>query len=330
MDAAALEALLEEHARPQGPDPGWEQVLLSIARGEVRLKEPLKRHTSIQIGGPADAYVSPADIEDLKKILAFAHEKRVPWWVLGLGSNVLVKDGGIRGIVLRLHKTLERFEVLDETCEEVLFKAEAGVPLPKVVEFTRQQGLTGMEYLYGIPGSVGGALWMNAGTRQAEIKDCMTSLTVMDPGGELHTYPVSKLKFEYRHLHLPIRGIILSGQFLLKKSNLEEVQAKIAAYQKRRQETQPLEYPNMGSVFKNPPQGFAAQMIEELNLKGVRVGGARISPKHANFIINEGEATAKDVLVLIGLIKDKVREALQAKLELEVKVLGEDESPVQG
>jgi len=326
MDAALLESLLEERTRPKGPVAGWEQELQSLVKGELRLQEPLRKHTTIQVGGPADAYLLPADLDELKNILAFAESRRVPWIVLGLGSNVLVKDGGIRGIVLRLHKTLNRFTVLDESAEEILIEAEAGLPLPKLVEWSRQQGLSGFEHLYGIPGSVGGALWMNAGTRQGEIQESLRSLTLLSLQGELLTYPRSKLKFEYRHLALPVRGVIAKASFALKKSDPVQVQEKIAAYQKRRQETQPLEYPNVGSVFKNPPKGFAAQIIDELGLKGVRVGKARISEKHANFIVNEGGACARDVLVLIGLIKDKVKEELDLRLELEVKVLGEDES----
>jgi UDP-N-acetylmuramate dehydrogenase len=325
MDAALLESLIAERTRPRGPESGWQEGLRSLVRGELRLDEPLKRYTSIQIGGPADAYVIPTDLEDLRQILIFAEERRVPWMVLGLGSNVLIKDGGIRGIVLRLQR-FNRFEVIDETATDLLLEAQAGVPLPKLVEFSRQRGLEGMEYLYGIPASVGGALWMNAGTRQGEIKDCVVELTMLRPDGSTLALPQSKLKFEYRDLKLPGRGVIVSAKFRLKKGNPEEVEAKISAYQKKRHDTQPLDFPSVGSVFKNPPKAFAAQLIDELGFKGVRVGGARVSPKHANFIINEDQATARDVLILIGLIKDKVRDELDVRLEPEVKVLGEDES----
>ncbi len=324
MDVATLEALIREQT-PLAPELGWEEQLRSMVRGEVKLEEPLKRHTTIQIGGPADAYVLPADQADLQEILRFAHDKHVPWMVLGLGSNILVRDGGIRGIVLRIHKAFNRLEILDETEEGALIDAEAGVPLPKLVELCRQRGLTGMENLYGIPGSIGGTLWMNAGTRDGEMKDHLIEIQVLRPDGSTSSYPRNRLKFEYRHLHLPAKEIIVGAKFRLGKAPAAEVQAKISAYQKKRQESQPLEFPNLGSVFKNPEKGFAAQMIEELGLKGVRVGGARISPKHANFIINENQASARDVLVLIGLIRDKVREELDVRLELEAKILGEDE-----
>jgi len=260
-------------------------------------------------------------------LLSFAEAKNVPCTVLGWGSNVLIRDGGIRGIVIRLQKTLSEWRVREENETEMWIEAEAGVPLPKIVEFCRQKGLSGIEALYGIPGSIGGTVRMNAGTRHGEIKDHLLEIQVLSHADlEVRTIPRAKLKFEYRHLNLPGKDIILSATFRLAKGNVEEVQSQVAAYQKKRNDTQPLEFPNMGSVFKNPEKGFAAQMIEELGLKGVRVGGARISPKHANFIINENQATAKDVLVLIGLIKDKVRDELDVKLELEAKVLGEDES----
>jgi UDP-N-acetylmuramate dehydrogenase len=325
MDAAALEALLKESSAPQGPEPGWEFKLEALARGEVKLHEPLKRYTSIQIGGPADALVFPHDEKDLSQILNFAKENRVPWTILGLGSNVLVRDGGIRGMVIRLNKTLNEWKVLDEGDAGVLVEAGAGVPLPKIVEAGRQGGWKGVAPLYGIPGSVGGALWMNAGTRNGEIKDVVHSIRVMLGDGTVEELPVEKLKFEYRHLKLPSRGIILAGVFSFAKVKPEEVQAALNEFQQKRRETQPLDQASLGSVFKNPEKGFAAQIIEELGLKGVRVGGARISEKHANFIVNEREASAKDVLALMGLVKDRVREELDVKLDLEAKVLGEDE-----
>jgi len=324
MDAALLESLIQERT-PVVPEAGWQKQLGALLRGELRLEEPLKKHTTIQIGGPADAFVYPADLEDLRQVLTFAQAKHVPWMILGWGSNVLVRDGGIRGIVLRLQKTFTRFEVLDETQDSVLVEAEGGVPLPKVVETGKQNGWKGVETLYGIPGSVGGTLKMNAGTRAGDIQAFVEEVTVLRPDGTLHSYPRKKIKFEYRNSNLPNKEIIVSGKFRFQKGDPVEVQAAVAQYQKKRHDSQPLEFANVGSVFKNPDKGHAAQMIDELGLKGVRVGGARISEKHANFIINESDASARDVLVLIGLVRDKVKEELDVKLELEVKVIGEDE-----
>jgi UDP-N-acetylmuramate dehydrogenase len=325
MDAAMMESLLQERT-PLRPEAGWQDRLRALVRGEVKFEEALKRHTTLQIGGPADALVYPADLDELRQVIEFANVQHVPWMVLGWGSNVLVRDGGIRGIVFRLQKTLTRFETLDETENEILIEVEAGVPLPKVVEAGRQNGWKGVETLYGIPGSIGGTLKMNAGTRAGEIKEFVEEIQVLRPDGTLHAYPKKKIKFEYRSANLPNKEIVLSGKFRFQKADPAAVQEAVATYQKKRHDSQPLEFPNVGSVFKNPDKGFAAQIIEELGLKGVRVGGARISHKHSNFIVNENEATARDVLVLIGLIRDKVKEELDLKLELEVKVIGEDES----
>jgi UDP-N-acetylmuramate dehydrogenase len=325
MDLAALQELIQKQEMPLGPERGWAEKLPVFCRGEVLLDQPLKRYTSIQIGGPADAIIFPADLKDFSNLLHFAHENRVPWIVLGNGSNVLIRDGGIRGMVIRVGKMLSQWRVLEESEEHVVIEADAGVSLAKIVEQGRQGGWEKIAPLYGIPASIGGAIWMNAGTRQGEIKDCVRSIKVLWADGVQETLPREKLAFEYRRLHLPHRGIILSGTFSFKKGDKLEIQKTMAEYQEKRRNTQPLDQPSLGSVFKNPDKGFAAQMIEEQGLKGVRVGGARISEKHANFIVNEGGATAKDVLALIGLIKDKIRDELDVKLELEAKVLGEDE-----
>ncbi len=325
MDLTTLEALVQESVALKGPEPGWEFRLQALFPELVKLQEPLKRYTSIQIGGPADALVFPESEEQLATVLGFAKENRVPWMILGLGSNVLIRDGGIRGMVLRFTKTLNQFNLIEETGETVRLEAQAGVPLPKIVEMGKKQGWVGVEPLYGIPGSVGGALYMNAGTRAGEIKSVVESIKVMYQDGTIEVLPKSKLKFEYRHVKLPARGIILSGILAFSKGDPKEVQSRLAEIQQNRRDTQPLDQPSLGSVFKNPEKGFAAQMIEELGLKGVRVGGARISDKHANFIINERDATAKDVLALIGLVRDKVRDEVELRLELEAKVLGEDE-----
>ena len=165
---------------------------------------------------------------------------------------------------------------------------------------------------------------MNAGTRVAEVSDFLENLELIDREGQLHSVPAKRIKFDYRHAQLPQSGVIVSGTFAFKKGEIEKIRQEVQDYQKRRRETQPLDKPNLGSVFKNPPKHFAAELIEEVGLKGVRVGGARISDKHANFIINEGDATAKDVLALIGLAKDKVKEVFDIHLDLEVKVMGRD------
>lgn len=324
MDLVALEAMLEERTTPKGPDSDWLEKLPEAVQGEIKFEEPLKRHTSIQIGGPAEALVFPQDNADLAALLHFAKTHHVPWWVLGRGSNVLVRDGGVPGITIQLQKHFQDFQIISETETEIQCEVGAGYPLPKLVEQGRKGAWQGIVPLYGVPGSVGGALWMNAGNRQGEIKEVVTGVKVVKSDGAEVQYPAKRLQFSYRHVKLPESGVVVAVQFSFLKGKPDQVQEEFEAYQKKRKETQPLDAPNLGSVFKNPEKGFAAQIIEELGLKGVRVGGARISEKHANFIINERDATAQDVLALIGLVKDKVWEECQIKLELEAKVIGKE------
>lgn len=285
--------------------------------------EPLAKYTSVKVGGPADVLFFPASVEDLTIAIKFCKKNEVPYFILGNGSNLLIRDGGIRGLVIRLHRCLNNFKIEKEEGEFVWVRVEAGLASPKLVEFCRQQGYSGIESLYGIPGSIGGAIIMNAGTREGEIGEVVEELKVLESSGEIKAYSQKKLHFEYRDLKIPRSEIALNVLLKLKKSTSEEVSNKLSFFQKRRHETQPLDQANMGSVFKNPPKNFAAQLIEELGFKGVRVGGARLSEKHSNWIVNEGGATAKDILALIGLIKDKVKEVTGIKLEIEVKVVGE-------
>jgi len=300
------------------------EKLRSELKGELLFDEPLSRYTTVKIGGPADALFYPLDLDDLSKALAFCKTKDLPYFVIGNGSNLIVRDGGIRGLVIKLTRCLKNFQLEKEEEGQVFLNVEAGYSLPKLVEYSKQQGLSGIESLFGVPGSVGGAIIMNAGTREGEIGESIEELTVMDQGGQLKVYPKARLNFEYRDLKIPRTEIAIRILLRLKKSAPEKVAERIEFFQRRRFDTQPLDQPNMGSVFKNPPKGFAAQMIEELGLKGVRVGGARLSEKHSNWIVNEGGATAKDVLALIGLIRDKVKEVSGIRLETEVKVVGED------
>ncbi len=301
----------------------WKAELRSLVKGEWMENEVLARYTTVKVGGPADVLFFPSSIEDLMIAIQFCKKNQVPCFILGNGSNLLIRDEGIRGLVIRLHRCLNTFKVEKEEVNEVWIRAEAGLATPKLVEYCRQQGYSGIESLYGIPGTVGGAIVMNAGTREGEIGEVVEELAVLDASGEVKVYPKKKLHFEYRDLDIPRSEIVLHVLLKLKKSTSEEVSNKLSFFQKRRHETQPLDQANMGSVFKNPPKKFAAQIIEELGLKGVRVGGARLSDKHSNWIVNEGGATAKDILALIGLIKDKVKEASGIKLETEVKIVGE-------
>ena len=300
------------------------EKLRSELKGELLFDEPLSKYTTVKIGGPAEALFYPLDLEDLARAVRFCKGQDLAYCVIGNGSNLLVRDGGIRGLVIKLNRCLNQFQVEKEEGGAVFLGVDSGYSLPKLVEYAKQQGLSGIESLFGVPGTVGGAILMNAGTREGEIGDSIEELTVMESSGLQKIYPKGRLNFEYRDLKIPRSEIALRVRLRLKKMKPEKVAEKVEFFQKRRHETQPLDQPNMGSVFKNPPKHFAAQMIEELGLKGVRVGGARLSEKHSNWIVNEGGATAKDVLALIGLIRDKVKESMGLRLETEVKVVGED------
>ncbi|MBI1909757.1 MAG: UDP-N-acetylmuramate dehydrogenase [Deltaproteobacteria bacterium] len=297
-----------------------QQTELSQLFGEsVQFNEPLAPYTSIKVGGPADLFLTPKDRDELKRFVLYTREKEIPLFILGAGSNLLIRDGGIRGAVIFL-KNFSHVELISET----FLTAEAGLFVPKLVEWTASQGLTGLEPLIGVPGSLGGAIAMNAGTRQGEIGSLVEEVTGLTKEGEEVRIPKSKLEFKYRSSKIPRGVVILSAILKLEKGERTEIENRIREFKEYRLKTQPLNYPNLGSVFKNPLPGFAGQMIEEAGLKEVRIGNARISPKHANFIINEGGATAKDIQILINLVKDKVKDRFSVNLEPEVKIVGEE------
>lgn len=302
---------------------------LSQICSSIHFDEPLSRHTSIRIGGPADALIYPRTVDELQAVVALASKAKLPVFALGAGSNVLVRDKGVRGIVVSLSQGFSKVAVEGEENGRVILYAEAGVGLPRLVDFAAEEGLTGLEALSGVPGNVGGGLVMNAGTHEGDLSQAVVSVTFLDTkAGGLRTWTKEQIRYAYRESHFPRGAIVLSGRFGLTRLASELVRGRIQKHRSYRLETQPLNVPNIGSVFKNHEEKnkkmFAAKMIEEAGLKDVRVGGARISPKHANWIINEGGATAKDVLALIGLMKDKVKEKFGITMETEVRVVGEE------
>jgi UDP-N-acetylmuramate dehydrogenase len=299
--------------------------------GAVLFDEPLARYTTIRVGGPADAIVYPKTIEELSRLALFARHHKLPLFVLGAGSNLLVRDKGIRGIVVSLSQGFGQIRIEEvgagfKPAPTVIVYAEAGVGIPRLVDWTADEGLTGLEPIAGIPGNLGGALAMNAGTPDGEIADAVETVAFIDKDGRLTTWEKEKIRFGYRESHFPKGAVILSARLKLARMASEIVRGRVQKYRAQRVETQPLNVPNLGSVFKNPREKkmFAGKLIEEAGLKDVRVGGARISPKHGNFIVNEGGATAKDVLALIGLARDKVKEKFGLLLEPEVKIVGEE------
>jgi UDP-N-acetylmuramate dehydrogenase len=293
-----------------------EEIVRGIS-GAVRFDEPLSRHTSLRIGGPADVLAEPESLADLRELVIRTHEAEVPLLVLG-GTNLLVRDGGIRGVVIKL-SGLQSLRVVGESALD----AEGGAPMPKAARFAARQGLTGLEFGLGIPGTVGGAVVMNAGVAEETISGLLSSVQVLTPDGTIRDLGRSEIDFGYRWSRLP-RGIVVSARLSLRKGRKEQIQKTMQRFLDYRRETQPLQSPSAGSVFKNPEGTFAAKLIESVGLKGRREGDAEVSRQHANFIVNRGRATARDVMRLIGTIGRKVEAEAGVTLELELKIVGTD------
>lgn len=297
--------------------------LLSSVKGEIRYGEPMKNYTSFKIGGVADIMVFPQDLHDLSNILKIAEEERISVFILGKGTNILVKDSGVRGIVVNLQRFDKIMVVSEEDNDETLLFAEAGVSLLRLLNFAAAHNLSGLEFASGIPGSVGGAIFMNAGSFDGEIKDVIKSVRMMRMDGEVIEIDKKDIKFSYRNARLP-KGIILGGAFGLHRGNNKKIKDKMKRLMERRKETQPVGAPSAGSIFKNPEDIAAGELIELVGLKGCRVGDAEVSMKHANFIVNKGKALARDVLSLINIVKERVKREKGVELKLEIKVVGKN------
>jgi len=294
-------------------------------KGEIRYSVPMSEYTSFRVGGPVDYLVFPADLEDLQKTLKWCRRERVRYFILGNGTNLVVRDGGIRGMAISLSQGFREIEEREAGSREVLVFAEAGESLGRLLEFTYEKGLTGLEWAAGIPGTVGGALFMNAGAFGGEMKDCLHSLRLMDDEGKVVEKARTEGDFSYRSCDLPKGGIILGGTLKLKRGDGRAARAKGEEVLRQRAAKQPLDLPSAGSVFKNPARVPAGKLIEELGLKGIRIRDAQISEKHANFIVNRGRAKARDILTLVEWIQQKVLQERGVRLELEIQVMGEDE-----
>jgi len=291
---------------------------MSGLRGELTFNEPMSAHTSWRAGGPADRCYRPADLDDLRQFLAGLPEDENLVWV-GLGSNLLVRDGGIRGTVILPFGGLN---TLDRVAEESV-RAGAGVSCAKVARFAVRNGLTGAEFLAGIPGTMGGALAMNAGAFGGETWALVTSVQTVDHRGELHMRQRAEYEVGYRKVVGPENEWFVAADLGLQRGDTESAQARIRSLLERRSATQPTQQPSCGSVFRNPPDDFAARLIESCGLKGEQIGMARVSEKHANFIVNLGEARAADIEALIRYVQDRVQQVHGIRLEPEVRITGE-------
>lgn len=288
--------------------------------GHVLLQEPMRLHTTWKIGGPADLFIVPEGTLQLQKALRILNEHGIPWMVMGRGSNLLVRDGGIRGAVIKLGEAFEQLEVIGD---EV--RVGAAYPMIRLVVQVGRMGFAGLEFAGGIPGSVGGAVYMNAGAHGSDVSKVLKEATILWENGVIETVPNEQMHFRYRTSILQERrGIVLEALFTLQTGDRSELARRMAAFKDRRIKTQPLQEPCAGSVFRNPPGDHAGRLIESCGLKGKQLGGAKISEKHANFIVNTGQATAKDVLDLIALAQKEVYRRYGIKLETEVLVMGDE------
>ena len=290
-----------------------------LGSDNVYRNEPMKKHTTFRIGGPADYYLCPHSAKEIQKVVEICQEEKLPYFILGNGSNLLVSDKGYRGAVIQLWKN-----VSDIGVEGCLIHAKAGASLAKIAAQALEEGLTGMEFAAGIPGTLGGAVVMNAGAYGGEMKDILKEVLVMDQQGKIFTLEKKDLKLGYRTSAVKEKGyIVLAAALELRPGNREEIKKLMEDLKQRRVEKQPLELPSAGSTFKRPEGYFAGKLIMDAGLRGFSIGGAQVSEKHCGFIVNTGGASASDVLALIREVQKKVRDKFGVELETEVKFLGE-------
>ena len=297
----------------------FKELQIEIKNGILKIDEPLCKYTMTKLGGTADLLVIPTTIEETEATVRYAYKNNIPLLLLGNGSNMVVRDGGVRGIVLHLSK-------LDEIrVEGTSIHAQGGANIIDVSKCAAANGLTGFEFACGIPGSVGGAMAMNAGAYGGEIQDVIVQATVLTGSGELLVLSKEELKLGYRKSIITKQGYyVLSADFTLVYGDQEAIDAKVADLTFQRESRQPLEYPSAGSVFKRPPGYFAGKLIQDCGMQGKGYGGAEVSTKHAGFIVNKNKATASDYIETIEMVKAEVKKTFGVELELEVKIVGEE------
>lgn len=297
----------------------YEKLCICASPERVKEQEPMAKHTTFRIGGPADYYVMPSDDEEVRKLAALCREEDVPYYIVGNGSNLLVSDEGYRGVIIAIGKEMSEVEVLGTE-----IRAQAGALMSQIASAALENELAGFEFASGIPGTIGGAAVMNAGAYGGEMKDVIREVTVLDEEGKKKILSGDELEFGYRTSKvMKERYTVLEVRICLTKGEREEIREKMDDFRQRRITKQPLEYPSAGSTFKRPEGYFAGKLIQDTGLRGFTVGGAQISEKHSGFVINKGGATAQDVNCLMQEVANRVYEKFGVRLEPEVKKLGE-------
>jgi UDP-N-acetylmuramate dehydrogenase len=284
----------------------------------IKIDEPLNKYTYTETGGPADIYITVHDVNDVRALLNYCHQHTIPVTYLGNGSNIIIRDGGIRGVVLNL------LELDSISAEDNIITVASGCPIIELSRYARDLSLTGLEFACGIPGSVGGAIYMNAGAYGGEVKDCLLEATVIDPSGNILTLSNEALSLDYRTSAIQKNNyVVIEAKFKLEKGNLEEITAMMDDLTERRETRQPLEYPSCGSVFQRPPGNFAGKLIQDAELQGCRIGGVEVSKKHAGFMVNVDGGTASDYEALISHVQEVIYEKFNVHLNREVRIIGD-------
>lgn len=295
--------------------------LVALAGEKIDFDCPMAPYTTLHVGGQTEALFEADDMEELLRVIVYLNKEGIPYLVVGRGSNLLVKDKGIEGVVILLKGSLAAIE--HEKEEDFSIQVGAGLSMRDLLAYCRDAGLGGLEYFAGIPGTVGGAVVMNAGAYGKDFGSRVREIQMITRQGDIIERDRRQLRFSYRHLEMEKGSVIARARLEINRESGELVAGRIADFLKRRKITQPLEYPSAGSVFKNPPNDYAGRLIENAGLKGKRLGGAMISEKHANFIVNMGRAKAKDILALINLAREEVKKHTGIELEPEIRIVGD-------
>lgn len=312
-------------------DSDSKKWLTSLLGSNVKFDEPMSKHTSLRVGGPAEAFAVPEDFAALQSLITWAWQKSVPYLIVGDGTNLLVTDGGIRGIVIVLTKCLKEITQTGRTKEHIMITAMTGVRLQTLCNYAITHGLAGLNFALGIPGTVGGGIMMNAGTAYGQIANVLEAVTVLMPTGATKTVTKQGLKFSYRHLALNMQPnhnnanqpVLIDGAFALLPSNPQKLKVEAQEIIKWRKQNHPVGIPSAGCFFKNPATGkTAGELIDLAGLKGKAIGGAEVSTKHANFLVNTGQASAADFMTLMELVQETVSKKFNTDLEREVKIVG--------
>lgn len=297
----------------------YEKLLGAADKNHIKVKEEMRKHTSFKVGGPAACFVTPAEEMELSGVLRVCREEEIPYFILGNGSNLLVGDEGFDGVVI----SMDGFKGCDVDRETGIIKAGAGLSLARIAQEAYKASLTGFEFAAGIPGTLGGAVVMNAGAYGSEMKEVLRSVRVLTPEGEVKEIPAPELSLGYRtSCIIPMQYVVLDAKIRLKEGDPVSIKNRMDELAGRRKEKQPLEYPSAGSTFKRPEGYFAGKLIEDAGLRGFALGGAQVSEKHCGFVINKDHATAADIKALCEEVKERVRKKSGVELEMEVKTLG--------